>query len=134
LLAHFCLKNLGARGGKTVNKIAESTMDKLVQYNWPGNVRELKNVIERGVLLSAGPYLQVPELAAALSSRRSSDLTLAEVERQHIMEMLNITNGKIHGTGGAAERLGIHHNTLRSRMKKLGIVRNAQARRFVQSG
>ncbi|HJN52941.1 MAG TPA: sigma 54-interacting transcriptional regulator [Pseudomonadales bacterium] len=134
LLAHFCLKNLGARGGKTVNKIAESTMDKLVQYNWPGNVRELKNVIERGVLLSAGPYLKVPELADALSSRRSSDLTLAEVERQHIMEMLNITNGKIHGTGGAAERLGIHHNTLRSRMKKLGIVRNAQARRFVQSG
>lgn len=135
VLAHVFLKSLGVSTRKTVTKIAKSSMEKLQQYTWPGNVRELKNVIERGVLLSSGSYLRIPDLTSTntLSSQYADDMTLTEVERQHIIKMLKRTKGKIHGKGGAAERLGIHHNTLRSRMKKLGIVRNAEAKTYVQS-
>lgn len=90
------------------------------------NVRELKNLIERAVLLSTDTYLMLPEFGAEPASETlHDDMTLAELERQHILQTLGRTGGKIDGRGGAAERLGLHHNTLRSRMKKLGIVRNA---------
>jgi DNA-binding NtrC family response regulator len=105
-------------------------MRQLESYRWPGNVRELMNVIERSVLLSQDGVLQLPETLAA-SDERSPRLaeagnpaliaTLEEVERSHIESVVAACDGQISGRGGAAQILGIHPNTLRSRMKKLGI-------------
>ena len=126
LLAHFFLKRFSAEAGKNISRIDEATINRLEAYGWPGNVRELKNLIERAVLLSKDTYLVLPHFATTSTSDPSrQDMTLAELQRRHILETLGRTGGKIDGPGGAAERLGLHHNTLRSRMKKLGIVRNA---------
>ena len=126
LLAHYYLAQFSAEAGKKVDRIDAASLERLQAYDWPGNVRELKNLIERAVLLSTDTYLLLPEFGAEPASETlRDDMTLAELERQHILQTLGRTGGKIDGRGGAAERLGLHHNTLRSRMKKLGIVRNA---------
>ena len=113
-------------------------MEALVQYNWPGNIRELQNVIERAVVLSPGPVLKLgPDLlpivqdAASSTSAPSSApdaappvlLPLEEAERRHIEAVLAHTNGVVEGPEGAARILDVHPNTLRSRMKKLGVAR-----------
>jgi transcriptional regulator of acetoin/glycerol metabolism len=100
-------------------------MEKLMSYDWPGNVRELENVIERGVILSNGPFYRVPELASRHSLSHDTHMSLRENELNHILEVLRATGGKVTGHGGAAEILDIHPNTLFSRMKKLGISRKA---------
>lgn len=126
LLAHYFLTKFGGNAVKPIDRIDESTLAKLIEYPWPGNVRELKNVIERGALLSTAPYLRLPDLqpnGEALAELSTENMTLKALERHHIMRTLERTHGKIQGPGGAAECLGLHGNTLRSRMKKLGIVR-----------
>ncbi|MCP4756136.1 MAG: GAF domain-containing protein [Proteobacteria bacterium] len=109
--------------GKTIETISRSDLAKLAAYNWPGNVRELENIVERGVILSSGPNLRVPEAGVNVQDGDSISVvsTLEENERTHILRVLRKTRGKLSGRGGAAELLDVHPNTLRHRIKKLGI-------------
>jgi DNA-binding NtrC family response regulator len=99
----------------------------LCNYDWPGNIRELRNVIERAVILANGPILKVALptdiLATAMPPKSSQASSLAEVERDHIVQVLEACGWRVRGLGGAAEILGINPSTLESRMKKLGIRR-----------
>ena len=110
-------------------KLGPAAIDQLLHYHWPGNVRELDNVIERAIVLSKGEPLHFPSLlsppggepgARAKGPNRTFP-RLEEVEATHIRDVLAATRGKIHGPGGAAELLGLHPNTLRHRMTKLGV-------------
>ena len=100
-------------------------MEVLKNQHWPGNVRELENVIERALIHSPGSTLRLldDDEEPALFSP-ADGVTLGAVERTHIQQVLRDCRWRINGTGNAAERLGLHPNTLRFRMKKLGIVRN----------
>jgi DNA-binding NtrC family response regulator len=111
-------------------------MWRLLAYPWPGNVRELENILERAVILSNGPTLEVgddilPEARGAAAALADSAGTASEslqaVERKHIVSILARTDWVIEGPSGAAKILGLPPNTLRSRMKKLGIERPAHA-------
>jgi len=102
----------------------------LTDREWPGNVRELQNVIERAIITSTGGFLSLPSDLAASKPDSAIDvepLTLHAIERRHIEEILKRTNGQIAGEGGAAEILGLHPNTLRGRMAKLGVQRPQQS-------
>src|SRR5262249_7982182 len=96
-------------------------------YDWPGNVRELENLIERAVILSQGPRLEVPigDLAPRRppEPRHDGEMTLEGVGRAHILRILEETNWILGGPRGAAARLGTKRTTLHSLMKRLGIVR-----------
>jgi formate hydrogenlyase transcriptional activator len=96
-----------------------------VRYPWPGNIRELQNVIERAVILSKGPVLKVPlaDLKPRAAEAGNGGSTLDEVERRHILSVLEQTNWVFSGPNGAAARLGIKRPTLQFRMQKLGISR-----------
>ena len=112
--------------GRQITKVPQSLMEALQRYPWPGNVRELENVVERAMIASTGDTLQLDApLALSAPSRacqpRTSD-NLDAVQRAHIESVLERCGWRINGTGNAAERLGIHPNTLRFRMKKLGVV------------
>jgi len=109
--------------GKTIESISEESLRELQRYHWPGNVRELRNVIERAVILATGPELAVA--APRRDDRRTPrvTMTLAELEVSHIRAVLAITDWRVRGSGGAAERLGLQPTTLESRMSKLGIAR-----------
>ncbi len=99
-------------------------MNALVNWDWPGNVRELENLMERSVILSEGPVLNVPlaELAG-MHEIGYADSTLEGLERQYIIRVLRETNGVIAGPHGAAVRLGMKRTTLQSRILKMGISR-----------
>jgi len=108
-----------------IKEIPESEMDKLLRYDWPGNIRELENIIERGSILSSGPYFGVPKLGTENLDFESlkTDSTLEGNERRHILWALQKTKWKVRGSGGAAELLNVHPSTLDFRMKKLEIRR-----------
>ena len=97
-------------------------MDLLTHYSWPGNVRELKNVIERAMILSEGEGLQIDRIESA-EALDSPSLMLEEVDRHHIISVLESTRWQISGQKGAAQILGLKPTTLRSKMEKLGIRR-----------
>jgi DNA-binding NtrC family response regulator len=100
-------------------------MRRLQDYAWPGNVRELRNVIERAVITSAGPIIQVDPLGrqAPPEEVAAEPLDLEETERRHILSVLEMTSWRVEGGGGAAELLNMNPSTLRSRLKKLGIAK-----------
>jgi transcriptional regulator with GAF, ATPase, and Fis domain len=134
LLAAYFVEKLHARLGREVTRIPAHSIAGLVAYDWPGNVRELENVVERSMILSPGPELEVDGIpprtpvdrATAVGTATSATVllpTLAEVERDHIRAVCERCGWKINGRDGAAEILDINPNTLRSRMKKLGIER-----------
>jgi PAS domain S-box-containing protein len=126
LLAHFFLAKSLARVGKRLQGIGPASLERLQAYPWPGNVRELENIIERAAILARGDLLEVgadllgPGPSAA-GEPPTSDL--AALERSHIRAVLEQTGWVIDGPRGAAQRLGLHPNTLRSRMKKMGVTR-----------
>jgi formate hydrogenlyase transcriptional activator len=135
LVRHFT-QRFARRMGRRIETIPSAVMDVLLRYPWPGNVRELQNVIERAVILSPGPSLQVPvsdlenrkqksEVGALTSDLRppTSGLTLADAEREHILSALRETGWVLGGPEGAAARLGMKRSTLYKKMKKLGIAR-----------
>ena len=140
LLTSFFVERFARQFGKQISGITQDTMDMLSRYDWPGNIRELQNVIERAVVLSPGTLLKLgadmlplnpasSDRIAAMSSDSLLDeaatlCTLDEVERRYISSVLEKTAWIIEGDRGAARILDIHPNTLRSRMKKLGIVRS----------
>jgi formate hydrogenlyase transcriptional activator len=124
LLVWYFLRTLAPRVNKEVTEIAEEALELLKLQEWPGNVRELQNVIERAVIRSSGPSLeiQIEELKERLVSNVAITQTLAETERSIILHILEETNGVISGPNGAASRLGLPRTTLASRMQRLGIV------------
>src|SRR5262249_52873944 len=106
--------------------IPKRVLEALQRHGWPGNVRELRNLVERALILGSGPSLDIPlgsDAGAAPTGEETGELTLEEAERRHIVRALKVASGRIRGKGGAAERLGVHEATLRSRMKALGIPR-----------
>ncbi len=107
---------------KTINSIPQSNLDALQRYSWPGNIRELRNLIERAVILARGEKLIV-EVPTAREEGADHLLSLNEVERSHILRVLERTAWRVQGKGGAAEILGLNRSTLESRMAKLGIRR-----------
>jgi formate hydrogenlyase transcriptional activator len=125
LVRHFA-QQFARRMRKPIETIPAETMQTLVRYAWPGNIRELQNVIERAVILSPGPVLQVP-LAdlnpRAAPARPTPQDTLEEAERKHILAVLTETKWVLGGVNGAAARLGMKRSTLQFRLRKLGIVR-----------
>jgi transcriptional regulator with GAF, ATPase, and Fis domain len=128
LLASYFSHLYGKRLNKPSCNIRQKDVDKLMDYDWPGNVRELENVIERAMILSKGselifPALQWQQPISTVENEKGLP-TLMENERQLIITALRQTSGKIQGKGGAAELLGINHNTLKSRMRKFGIARD----------
>lgn len=108
--------------GKQIDSIPKAKLEALMRYNWPGNIRELKNVIEHAMILSSFKTLDVVAPACALEEQ-SVSYTLQDMERRHILEVLERTDWRISGKNGAAEILGIKRTTLQSKMKVLGIKR-----------
>ncbi|HEV7967423.1 MAG TPA: sigma 54-interacting transcriptional regulator [Candidatus Acidoferrales bacterium] len=145
LVRHFT-EQCARRMNKKIETISSETLKQMRQYHWPGNIRELQNVIERAVILSAGPVLNVPlseiqsrpALGAAGRNGKSDKApvssagedirnVLEETERKHILRVLSETNWVVAGPNGAAIRLGMKRSTLQLRMRKLGLSReNAQ--------
>jgi formate hydrogenlyase transcriptional activator len=144
-LAMFFLARYSKKLGKEIQGVSPQTLERLSAYAWPGNVRELQNVVERAVILSRGSVLELePDLIPGLtpaepprSAERVSETaqpagvashapssTLEEVERAHIIAVLNQAGGVVEGQRGAAKILGMHPNTLRHRMRKLGLKRS----------
>jgi len=111
--------------GKRIDIVPAEVMRVLETYDWPGNVRELENVIQRAIILSTGPALSIGEawVPSLEPVPVGKNVTLVEVERRHIDNVLQTTQWRIEGPGGAAHILGMKPSTLRSRMAKLGIVR-----------
>jgi formate hydrogenlyase transcriptional activator len=145
MLARHFTQQFARRMGRQIETIPTAIMDALVRYAWPGNIRELQNVIERAVILSSGPALQIPlrdlEAAGQNSELRgqktvaqdgpltsdlrppTSGLTLADAERDHILSVLRESGWVLGGPNGAAALLAMKRTTLQSKMKKLGISR-----------
>ncbi|MDH3269539.1 MAG: sigma 54-interacting transcriptional regulator, partial [Ignavibacteria bacterium] len=125
LLLNAFVKNFSQKHRKQIDQISQSTIVELQNYDWPGNVRELMNVIERAVITTKGNKLQlIDELKAPVRIQEAKEgkiSTLEEVEREHIIKVLEACNWKISGGDGAASILNLHPNTLRSRMEKLNI-------------
>ena len=144
LVRHF-VQQFSQRNNREINSIPSETMEALVRYHWPGNIRELQNVIERAVIISKSPVLNVAvgelefqtprEAAPNLTQPEREDLSqqehlhhiLEKTERTQILRALEACNGLITGLNGAATRLGIKRSTLQLRMKKLGIRRTRTA-------
>jgi formate hydrogenlyase transcriptional activator len=149
LLVHFLVARFAARVGVRIESVGKATMERLSRYSWPGNIRELENVLERAVILSNGPMLEIdPEVFASATAARAANTgspkpsgsesqepaaagagatppleSLESSTRNHILTALDKSGWVIDGPRGAAKTLGLHPNTLRSRMKKLSIVR-----------
>jgi formate hydrogenlyase transcriptional activator len=147
-LVMFFLERFSKKFDKWFDSVSQATMDRLVDYGWPGNVRELQNIIERAVVLSQGPVLALNAdllpaevsdvradpsgdngdhtIAIAGGSSTRSSTSLEEIERLHILMVLQETGGLIEGPKGAAGILGLNPSTLRGRIKKLGIRRKSR--------
>ena len=129
LLATYFIKKYTADLGKRIDSVAQSAMEALKAYPWPGNIRELEHVIERAVILSPGPQLELGEWLPkpTATSGAPAPATLEEVERAHILETLERTGWRVSGEQGAAKLLGLKPTTLEARMQKLGITRKNRA-------
>jgi formate hydrogenlyase transcriptional activator len=129
LLVRYFAQKYGRRMKKPIDSIPLKAMRALSEYPWPGNVRELENFIERAVILSRGPELEIPlsefkqQTKVASPSLSGSPSTLQEAERDHILRALSETKWVLGGTAGAAARLGMKRTTLQSLMRRLGIAR-----------
>ena len=126
LLVRALVKEFQKRMGKEIENIPRKTMLSLQSYSWPGNVRELRNRIEHAMILSRGKTLEV-HVPKRASSELDAPANLEELERGHIVAVLEKTDWRIGGQGGAAEVLGLKRTTLLSKMKKLGIKQSNKA-------
>ncbi len=125
LVKHF-VDIFSKRIGSAVKLIKKTDMELLMEYNWPGNIRELEHLIERSIIISKGDHLNFENYLfenKGLKQDISEFKTLINIEKEHIIEALNLTNGKVTGEKSASQLLGINGKTLGSKMKKLGIKR-----------
>jgi formate hydrogenlyase transcriptional activator len=140
VLVSYFVQQFARRMNKTITSVGSHDMRALVRYSWPGNIRELQNLIERAVILSAGPVLAVPvrelEKSVATATAAQADarpgasgevITLETAEREAILRALRLSGGRVSGPRGAAVMLGLKRSTLQTRMQKLGISKNGQA-------
>ncbi len=142
-LALFFLTRFARKFGKQIEGVSQETMEMLMNYSWPGNIRELQNIIERGTVLATGKLLTLDRDlfqastggAVAAPTKRATPpqpqtqssqagpMAIDDIQRRHILTVLEQTGWVIEGERGAAKILNLHPNTLRGRMKKLGIQR-----------
>ncbi len=124
LVDHF-VKKFSRKMGREIKTIPREVMNALKGYAWPGNVRELEHVIERAIITSQGPVLRLAEKidASRTPDRNGNLLSITDVQREHILKVLEKTDWRIEGNKGAASLLHLNPSTLRSRMQKLGIAR-----------
>lgn len=122
LLVRAMVDEFGKVFGKTIERIPRKSMEALDRYSWPGNIRELRNVVERAMILSKDSVLvfDVPDSATTIISQTMS---LEDMERMHIISVMERTGWRVRGKNGAAEILRLKPTTLDSKMKKLGISR-----------
>ena len=125
LVWHF-VKKYAQHMNKRIETILPEDMDALVHHGWPGNVRELQNVVERAVVVSSGEVLSLSRpVEASRPDAFRGTRTLAEAEREHIMQALRNADWVLGGPHGAAVRLGVKRTTLLYKMRRLGINRPA---------
>jgi len=133
-LVTFFIEQSAKRMAKAIPTVSQKTMNLLVNYGWPGNIRELQNIIERGIVLSKSPVLKLgADLLPIETSHNSTDheletepeavATLEDIQRQHILRVLDHTGWLMSGPKGAGAILKVHPNTLHSIIKRLGIQR-----------
>ena len=129
LLVHYFVATLSRKLRKSIRNIPASVMKAMTSFSWPGNIRELQNFIERSVILSRDETLAAPvsELGGGMVSRDIPANTLHGMEREMILNVLRASGGKLSGSGGAAERLGLKRTTLQRKMERLKIVRSDYA-------
>jgi formate hydrogenlyase transcriptional activator len=136
LLVEYFVQKLSARLNRTIDSIPDEVMEVLKAHVWPGNIRELQNFIERAMVFSPGSVLRLPLKDLRQITRQPSETvtrTLADAEREHILDVLGQTDGLIGGQAGAATRLGLPRTTLIYKMRKLGIeARRSHRSRLVQ--
>ena len=123
LLVEYFVKCLNQKMGKKITRIPKKALEQLKFYDWPGNIRELENIIERAMILSKSSTLKVEKLKIPLRTSNDNFQTLVDHEREYIIKVLDQTLWRINGAKGAASILDMHPETLRSRMRKLGIKR-----------
>jgi transcriptional regulator with GAF, ATPase, and Fis domain len=124
LLVNFYIDKISKRLGKSIEMVPTGVMDALLKYHWPGNIRELENVLERAVINSSGPKLRlVDELKKPYKDITQPSRTLADVEREYIIGVLEKVQWKVSGQNSAAQILGLDRSTLRARMRKLNILK-----------
>jgi formate hydrogenlyase transcriptional activator len=131
LLVPYFIRKFASRMNKEISHISVEAMEALRHHDWPGNIRELQNVVERAVIISSGPNLEIPfgEFKRMLAGDTPTpNRTLDEVQRDHILETLRQSGGVLSGRNGAAVRLGLARATLQYRMRKLGIARERVVR------
>jgi formate hydrogenlyase transcriptional activator len=124
LLVRYFAQKFARTMNRQIEAIPSETMEALVNWDWPGNVRELEHMVERAVILSRGPVLNVPIAELQPTNGEAKNLQrLDDAEREHILRVLREAGGVIGGPAGAASRLGLKRTTLHFKMKKLGITR-----------
>jgi formate hydrogenlyase transcriptional activator len=121
LLVAYFVTRYATGMAKRIEKITSEGMDALMHHPWPGNIRELQNFIERAVILSNGDVLRLPPFPSHVFP--AEPVTLADAERDHILNALRETNWVVGGAAGAAARLGLKRTTLLSKMRKRGVSR-----------
>jgi formate hydrogenlyase transcriptional activator len=121
-LVRYFTSRYAQRMSRKIETIPSETMKALQRWHWPGNVRELENLVERAVILSRGTALEVPlKEMKSTAPGNAPAITLHDSEREHILKILRQTKGRLAGSGGAAELLGMKRTTLQHKLKKLGI-------------
>ncbi|MBV8253327.1 MAG: sigma 54-interacting transcriptional regulator [Chitinophaga sp.] len=126
-LVSFFIEKYATNTGRKVTGIAPKALEKLMNYSWPGNIRELEHLIERTVLLSTTntiTMINLPTKNKILYGQQETAVqvrSLADVEREHILKMVQLSNGRISGPNGAAAKLQLPSTTLISKMQKLDI-------------
>ena len=123
LLVRHLVERHGRALRKPIDAVPHSVVETLEAYDWPGNVRELENVIQRAIIQSRGGTLELRDAWMPEAASSGGGTTLVEVERRHILHILEACHWRIEGQGGAAQLLALKSSTLRSRMLKLGITR-----------
>jgi transcriptional regulator with GAF, ATPase, and Fis domain len=121
LLAEFLVKKINKKLGKKITKISKHTLNTLQNYSWPGNVRELENVIERAMVVADESGLVIK--SSDFSITKTKAILLEDIEREHIIKVLEMANWRVRGKNGAAEILGLKPTTLDSKIRKLNIDR-----------
>ena len=126
LLIRFFCEKLGAKMGRKITDIPQKVIDKLMDYDFPGNVRELENLIERAIITSRSGKLTLGNWIQPKKKKLKAENfgTLEQIQRQHIVQVLQHTNWRVSGDQGAARILGLRPTTLYSKIERLGIQRS----------